>query len=172
MKKYIYVLIFFLLVAMLFWGFTESNSDKTASQASSQQSAIVSAYKDIQWGDNVQKHLTVLKTDLDNVSNAENNSDYSLLAINAQYIIDDTQKAIEENDQYTVSPKFQEAQKEWRLALQDYNSAGQFLLQGANEAKKGSGGFENFQKAATLSNSGTTHLKKASESLGINLSLN
>ena len=130
-----------------------------------------SAYQDIQWGINVQKHLTILKTDFDNVSDAVNKSDYSTLAISAQYEIDHTLKAIEENDQYEVSPKFQEAQKEWRMGLQDYNSAGQYLLQGANEGKSGGTGVDNFQKAAEMSSSGTAHLKKASESLGINLPL-
>ncbi len=173
MKKYIYIILFFLLAAIFVGVFTGSNSNKTTSQsqANSPQSTLASAYQDIQWGANVQKHLTVLKTDFDNVSSAANNSDYAALAINAQYIINDTQKAIEENDQYKVSPKLQEPQKEWRMALQDYNSAGQFLLKGANEAKRGSSGFENFQKAATLRNSGIVHLKKASESLGINVSL-
>lgn len=150
---------------MLIGIFTGSNSYRTTSQsqASSPQTTLASAYQDIQWGANVQKHLTVLKADLDNVSSATNNSDYAALAIYTQRIINDTQKAIEENDQYSVSPKFHKAQKEWRMALQDYNSAGQFLLQGANEAKDGSGGVEKFQKAATLSNYGTAHLKKASE---------
>ena len=104
---------------------------------------------------------------MDGVSDAANNSDYTTLAVYAQYIVNDTQNAIQENDQYTVSPKLQDAQKEWRVALQDYNSAGQFLLQGANEAKNGTGGVENFQKARTFSDSGTAHLKKASELSGI-----
>jgi hypothetical protein len=129
-------------------------------------------YQDIQWGINVQKHLTILKTDSYNVSDAVNKSDYPTLAISAQYIIDHTDKAIEENDQYEVSPKFQEAQKEWRMGLQEFNSAGQYLLQGANEGKSGGTGIESFQMAAQMTSSGTAHLKKASESLGINIPIN
>jgi hypothetical protein len=53
------------------------------------------------------------------------------------------------------------------VALQDYNSAGQFLLQEANEAKNGTIKAENFQKARTFRNSGTDHLKRASELAGI-----
>jgi hypothetical protein len=129
-------------------------------------------YQDIQWGINVQKHLTILKADSNNVTDAVNKSDYSTLAISAQYIIDHTDKAIEENDQYEVSPKFQEAQKEWRMGLQDYNSSGRYLLQGATEGKSGGTGIENFQTAAQMTSSGTAHLKKASESLGINIPIN
>ena len=174
MKKYIYIIIFFLLALVVFGIYNEFNNDKIDSppQASLSQSTLVSMYKNVQWGTNVQKHLTVLKTDFNNVSNAANNSDYAELATYTQYTINHTQKAIEENDQYKVSPKLQEAQNEWRMALQDYNSAGQFMLQGTNETKSGNERFVNFKQAATLGNSGTSHLKRMSESLGINLSLN
>ena len=94
-------------------------------------------------------------------------SDYTTLAVYAQQIVNDTQNAIQENDQYTVSPKLQDAQKEWRAGLQDYNSAGQFLLQGANKAKNGTLEAENFQKARTFRKSGTDHLERASELAGI-----
>lgn len=113
--------------------------------------------------------MRVLKSDFGNISSAENKSDYNALAVAAQYEVNHTQKAIEENDQYEVSPKLQEPQKEWKAALQDYNSAGKFLVEGANEAKSGRNGLGNFQKAAALSSSGTAHLKKASEALGINV---
>jgi hypothetical protein len=174
LKKYIYTTIFFLLALVVFGIYIEPKSDKIASQpqASPQQSTLVSIYKDVQWGANVQKHLIILTTDFNNISNATNNSNYAELATYTQYTIDHTQKAIEENDQYKVSLKLQEAQKEWRMALQDYNSAGQFLLQGANETKSGNERFVNFKHAATLGNYGTSHLKRMSESLGINLSLN
>jgi hypothetical protein len=158
---------------VVFGIYNESNNDQIASQlqASSPQTTLVSMYKDVQWGANVQKHLTLLKTDFSNVSNAANNSNYVELTAYTQYTINHTQKAIEENDQYKVSPKLQEAQKEWRMTLQDYNSAGQFLLQGANETKSSNERFVNFKQAATLGNSGTSHLKRMSKSLGTNISL-
>lgn len=169
MKKYIYIAFLILLLALIVRGFTGSQNGENISkvQQNSPLNTFKSAYQDIAWGNNVQKHLRILKTDLDNVSNATNNSDYTTLAVYAQQIVNDTQNAIQENDQYTVSPKLQDAQKEWRLALQDYNSAGHFLLQGADEAKNGIVGAENFQKAITFRNSGTDHLKKASELAGI-----
>lgn len=169
MKKYLYFTLFLLLFALIAGAFAGSQKDGNVSQAqsSSPQNPLKSAYQDIAWGANVQKHLKILKTDLDGVSDATNNSDYITLAIYAQNIVNDTQTAIQENDQYTVSSKLQDAQREWRLALQDYNSAGQFLLQGANEAKNGTGGAENFQKARIFSDSGTDHLENASELAGI-----
>ncbi|HEX2919564.1 MAG TPA: hypothetical protein VHO50_00210 [Bacteroidales bacterium] len=169
MKKYIYFILFILLIALIVGVFAGSQNDKNSSQAQlySPLNTLKSAHQDIKWITNVQKHLKILKTDLDGVSNAANNSDYATVAVYAQQIVNDTQNAILENDQYTVSPKLQDAQKEWRAALQEFNSAGQFLLQGANEAKNGTGGAENLQKARTFSDSGTAHLKKASELSGI-----
>lgn len=174
MKKYIFIILLFFLAAILVGVFTGFNSEKTdfQSQANSPQSTLASAYQDIQWGLNVQKNMKVLKSDFDNISSAANKSDYTALATATQYEIDHTQNAIEENDQYKVSPKLQEPQKEWRAALQDYNYAGKFSLEGANEAKSSRSGFGSFQKAATLSSSGTAHLKKASEALQENLPLN
>ncbi|AKB82352.1 hypothetical protein MSBR3_1774 [Methanosarcina barkeri 3] len=167
MKKHIYFALLILLIALIVSSFAESQNDENSSRPGSPLNAFKSAYQDIAWGNNVQKHLRILKTDLDGVSNATNNSDYITLAVYAQQIVNDTQNATKENDQYIVSPKLQDAQKEWRAALQDYNSAGQFLLQGANEAKNGTVGTENFLKARAFRNSGTDHLKKASELAGI-----
>jgi hypothetical protein len=169
MKKYIYFILFILLAALIVGVFAGSQNDKNTSQAQLNlpQNPLKSAYQDVKWAANVQKHLKILKKDLDGVSNAENNSDYATVAVYAQQIVNDTQNAIQENDQYTVSSKLKDAQNEWRMALQDYNSSGQFLLQGANEAKNGTGGVENFQKAGAFSDSGTAHLKKASELSGI-----
>jgi hypothetical protein len=174
LKKYIFILLIFLLSLFLIGVISELNNEITSSQttANSPQSTLEFAYQDVQWGLNVQKNLNVLKSDFDNISRAKNQSDYTALAVAAQYEIDHTQKAIEENDQYEVSPKLQEPQKEWRATLQDYNSAGKFLLEGANEAKSGRNGFSSFQKAAASSSSGTAHLKKASEALGISVPLN
>lgn len=169
MKKYIYFILFILLIVIIVGGFAVSQNGRNASQVQSNslQNPFKSAYQDIAWAANVQKNLKILKTDLDGVSNAANNSNYTALAVYAQQTVNDTQNAIQENDQYTVSSKLQDAQKEWRAGLQDYNSAGQFLLQGANEVKNGTIGAENLQKARTLSDSGTDHLKRASELAGI-----
>lgn len=174
MKKFIHITFIFLLALVVFGIYNDSGSDKIAPhpQASSPQSTLVSMYKDVQWGVNVQKHLDILKNDFNNVSYAANNSNFVELAAYTQYTINHAQTAIDEDDQYEVSPQLQEAQKEWRMALQDYNSACQFLLHGANETKSGNERFVNFKQAATLGNSGTTHLKGMAKSLGINLSLN
>ncbi|MDI9395897.1 MAG: hypothetical protein QM426_11035 [Euryarchaeota archaeon] len=169
MKKYIYLALCILVFVLIFRGFVGSQNDENASQAQSNSSLnpFESVYQDIAWAANVQKNLRILKADLDGLSNAANNSDYPALAMYAQQTVNDTQNAIQENDQYTVSPKLQNAQNEWKAALQNYNSACQILLQGANEAKNGTGVAEYFQKSRTFSDSATDHLKRASELAGI-----
>ncbi|AKB35299.1 hypothetical protein MSSAC_0709 [Methanosarcina siciliae C2J] len=167
MKKYIYFVLFILIFALIGWVFGGAQNDENASQPDSPLNTLQSAHQDIAWGINVQNNLKILKADLDGISNATNNSDYVALAVYAQQTVNDTQNAIQENDQYTVSPKLQDAQNEWRLALQDYNAAGQFLLQGANDAKNGTMGTEYFLNASISRNSGTEHLKNASELAGI-----
>ena len=170
LKKYLLIVLFCFLAAIIIGVFTGLDSEKSTSQSreNSPQSTLESAYQDVKWGLNVQKNLKVLKSDFSNISSATNKSDYNALAEAARYEINNTQNAIEENDQYRVSSKLIEPQKEWRAALQDFNSAGTFLLEGANEAKSGRNGLENFKKAAALSSSGTVHMKKVSEALGIN----
>jgi hypothetical protein len=166
-------IILLLLAAMLFWVHTGSFGDKAVFQhrVNSTQSTIESVSNDIEWGVNVQKHLTILKADYNNVSTDVNNSNYTALTVSAQSTITYTQKAIDENDRYKVSLKLQDAQKEWKTALHDYNSAGTFLLKRANEAKRNAGGLEYLKKATTSFNSGIDHLKSVSSPLGINLSL-
>lgn len=159
---------FILFVSLLGSGCIGSGSGETTFQiqANSSQPNLASVYQDIEWCANAQKNLNLLKTDFDAVSNAVNNSDHTLLETSAQYVINDTKKAIEENDQYQVSPELQNVQNEWKLALKDYNYAGRFLLLGANEAKSGNNGSESLQTAKKFSDSGATHLNRASALLG------
>jgi hypothetical protein len=174
LKKYIFfvLLIFLSLILVGVYSGLISETSSSQSQADSPQSTLESTYQDVQWGLNVQKNMMLLKSDFDNISSATNNSDYDALAVAAQYEINHTMSAIGENDQYKVSTKFQESQKEWRAGLQDYYSAGTSLLEGANEAKSGKSGLQNFQAAAASSSSGTVHLKKMSEALGISVPFN
>lgn len=168
MKKHWFLIIFILFASLPGSGCTGPGSDETAFQvqAGSSQQNFVSVYQDNEWCANAQKNLKLLKADFDIVSSAVNNSDYTLLETSAQYVINDTKKAVEENDQYKVSPELQNVQDEWKLALKDYNYAGRFLLLGANEAKSGNNGSESLQAAKKFSDSGATHLNRASALLG------
>lgn len=91
-------------------------------------------YQDRQWGYSMQHHTSLLSPYFKTVSDASRSGDFKTLVTYGQYIANDTQKAIDENNQFKVSPKLQEAQKEWGLAMQDYNSAGKLIVKAGNEA--------------------------------------
>ncbi|MDR7664844.1 hypothetical protein RG963_03390 [Methanosarcina sp. Z-7115] len=90
-------------------------------------------YQDRQWEYSMARHTSSLSSDFKTVSDASKSDDFKTLVTYGQYIADDTQKAIDENNQFKVSPKLQEAQKEWGLAMQDYNSAGKLMVKAGNE---------------------------------------
>ena len=80
-------------------------------------------------------------------------------------MIDDTQMAIEENKQYIVSPKCQDARKEWELALNDYSSAGELMTQAAGETNNNNTDGDDIKQALSLIDSGSGHFRKVQEFL-------
>lgn len=186
-KKTLFIVAWVLIVSMISLGCTESdsNEEKTVSQSASASSQDLAnsaqpketstsqttetVNQDLAWAEYVQKYSPLLGTDFSNAGNAASNYDYDSLATDGQNIVTDTQKALDENSKYTVSSKYQEAQKEWELALKDYNSAGQYMIIVANEGKAGSLNSENINKAASFSESGTGHLNRASALVKANI---
>jgi len=122
-------------------------------------------YQDAQWMANVQKHSALLSNDIEEVGNTTSNSDSDKLATYGQYLIDDTQTAIEENNQYVVSPKCQDARKEWELALNDYSSAGELMTQVAGGANNNNTDSDDIKQALSLIDSGSGHFRKVQEFL-------
>jgi len=154
MKKTIYLILFVLLASMLAVGCTGSSREKTASSGVDQ---------DTSWKESVQKNSALLQTDFENVGTAlsdTNNPDYTTLSTTGQNMVDDSQKALTENKQSNVSSKYQDAQKEWVLALEDSNSAGKYLIMVANDGKSGNMNIENVNNVTSFSNSATAHLKR------------
>jgi hypothetical protein len=114
---------------MLAVGCTGSSNDKNDTQP---------AYQDAAWNESFHNNLALLHTDLNNSINSmdltSNFNDASFIT-SGQNLIDDSQKALNESNQFTVSPKLQEAQKEWSLGLNDSISLGKCLLNLSNGSK-------------------------------------
>lgn len=164
MKKYMYIIFFILLASMLAVGCTGVKDNNNASQTSSPQ-ATEAAYQDTAWRESIQKYTGLLGTDFGNVQaamNNTNNTDYTALATFGQNITDHSQAALAENNQYTVSPKFRDAQKEWGLVLEDSDSAGKSLIVVANDIKSGntSSKIDDIQKYMEYRSSMNAHLEK------------
>ena len=62
-------------------------------------------YQDAAWGQYILRCAPLIGTDLTNAGSAGENLDFTTLGIDGQNIIDDTQRALDENDQYSISPK-------------------------------------------------------------------
>ena len=62
-------------------------------------------YQDAAWGQYIQRCAPLICTDLTNAGSAGENLDFTTLGIDRQNIVDDTQRALDENDQYSISPK-------------------------------------------------------------------
>jgi len=167
MKKYVLVLI--LLFAVVFAaGCVESDSNNSNYQDVENPSNVVensskdtatlgnqSVNQDAEWVASLKIHSMIIQTDLQGLSTAQNPFDAEILSKYGQNLIDDTQRAIEENENYTVSSSLKEAKEYWSSALRDYNMAGQFTVIGADAYMNGDNdsAITNLQKATTFFNS-------------------
>ncbi len=122
-----------------------------------------SAYQDEEWIASAKNQSKIIRTDFAGVSSARESFDADVLGVWGQNLVNDTQEAIEKNDNYTVSSTLQDAQKQWELALQDYNKAGEFIVTGADAYKNGNiiSATNDFRKAATFVKTGTESAKLA-----------
>lgn len=165
---------------MLTAGCTGSNSEQnapqnmeTSSQAAeetsqNQTSSLQSAddeFQDTQWDLYTQNSLRTIMGHISDNADALESEDFTSLAMGGQKMVDDTQNMLDENKQYTVSPKYQAAQKEWILALEDFNSHGKYLVIFANDAKNGSIETENLDKQSSFLESASAHISKIDEIL-------
>jgi hypothetical protein len=187
LKKYVYILLV-LLASMLAVGCTGSNSEKTSSQtseipsqdqASSPQSAPATGSQDSEWIASVQKQYPILKNDFDGMNNVTNQ--YNLSTINncdpdaitkyGQNLMDDAQKALEENSKYTVSPKLQSGQEDWEIALRSCSVAGNSWILTAKDIKNGidlknGTNVGNLTNAIGYTSAALVEMKRSTTSLG------
>ncbi|OEU42302.1 hypothetical protein BGV40_10180 [Methanosarcina sp. Ant1] len=120
-------------------------------------------YQDRQWEYSMARHTSLLSPYLKTVSDASRSGDFKTLVTYGQYIADDTQKAIDENNQFKVSPKLQEAQKEWGLAIQDYNSAGKLMVKAGNEALANIDAVADINQSSEYLKTGNNHYNRANQ---------
>ena len=93
-------------------------------------------YQDAQWLA-VSKSEKFIGSDLEDISKAENDKDYKSLSIYANSLFTDSQKAIDDNDLYNVSPDLQGTKDEERLGLVQLNLYAKYTHMAAEEYKKG-----------------------------------
>ena len=101
------------------------------------------------------------------MSKAENDKDYTSLSIYANSLFTDSQKAIDDNDLYNVSPDLQGTKDEETLALVQLNLYAKYTHMAAEEYKNGNeeGGASYSKQANQYAISYGQHIKKATELL-------
>jgi hypothetical protein len=166
MKKQMLVLVAIAAV-MLAIGCVSSGNENAASQNPSSSSAASTpsggSNQDTDWMLSATSNMNIINADQEEYYKAVNSSDYSSMAKVGQKIVDDTKKALDDNSKYTLSAKAQDAQKEWTAALQDFNSAGNYMILAANDGEAGNSSTENSQQLSSLLLSGADHLNKMSK---------
>jgi hypothetical protein len=114
-------------------------------------------YQDSAWLANMQRFSSLLDNDFKSVSAVSSSDDFSPITVFGRYLIYDTQRAIDDNERYNVSPKYQDAQKEWRLAMQDYNLAGKIMVEAGGEALNNTDASAYVNQYTAYLNSGNKH---------------
>lgn len=152
-KKAMFLISFVLLASMLAVGCTGSNNEKTA-------------YQDAEWNESFHNNLALFHTDLNNsISSMDLTEDFNdpSFIMAAQNLIDDSQNALNENNQFTVSPDLQEAQKEWALALNDSISYGKCYLNMSNNSKNNNEAalYEDLNDLNSIGSSMVAHMNRA-----------
>ncbi|MDQ1252335.1 MAG: hypothetical protein QG646_1456 [Euryarchaeota archaeon] len=121
-----------LLIVMLGIGCVDNSTqtqEQTQEQTQVQTSAattVVDPYGDQGWLDYQLNYGRILRTDLDNITNSMNTSDFISMQQYGTNLQNHTQEAITENQKYKTT-KYSKAQTEWDSAMRDLNTAGYYF---------------------------------------------
>lgn len=143
LKKYTYLIFFVLLATLIVAGCSGSSNDtapytqNNSSQikASPQNSTNNVTYQDAEWVNNVEDNRDLINADLNNSTHATIISDYKTLATSGQNLINDSQNALNQSNQFSVSPAYKNAQKEWKLSLENVSNVGKYAILVANDGE-------------------------------------
>jgi hypothetical protein len=155
MKREVLLLLVSVLVSVALGSVPENATNQA--QALATQTAD---YQDSAWLANMQRISYLLANDFESIS-AVSRGDLTQLTVFGRYLIYDTQRGIYENDHYKVSPNYQVAQKEWRLALQDYNLAGKLMIEAGNDAQNNTDVTASVKLYTNYLNSGNKHANRS-----------
>jgi hypothetical protein len=172
MKKFVFA--FVMLPMILAFGLIESNDNKNLNFDEERSTYIIPvlsfghsqphtltpqlapgfAYQDEEWEMTMHSRFDLIRLETEWASGVKDLDNVEDLRKFGKYLVDDTQNGIIENENYTVSPGLQDTQKIWKLTLKDYNSAGLFLLKGAEAYENGdkTSATINIQKAIEFMN--------------------
>ena len=87
---------------------------------------FVLTYQDSEYADWSIDTNRRISTDLKLLTRATNRLDFESVGVYSGMLYDDAKKALDEIDQFYVSPAFTQSKNEFKLALQDFTQAGYY----------------------------------------------
>lgn len=155
MKREVLLLLVFGLVFVAYGSVLENATNQAQAQA-----IPTADNQDSAWLANMQQLSSLLDNDFKSISEVPSSGDLSPLTVFGRYLIYDTQRAIDDNDMFKVSSKYQGAQKEWRLAMQDYNFAGKLMVEAGDEVLNNADTTTYVSQYTAYLNSGNQHANR------------
>lgn len=126
-----------------------------------------STYQDEEWSISVNKWMPILSEDMTTLGTYATSGDYENMYAKARLLKADCKFALEESQGYTVSPKYEDAKKEYELSLDDFTSAARGIQYAVEAQDRGDA--DNATKMLNTANvyikSGTEHMTNAGNAL-------
>ena len=114
------------------------------------------SYDDIEFASWSSVQSEILGSNTRLIAEAANNEDLEALEEYAALYYDNNEKALEEIDQFDVSPEMQPAKKEYKLGLEDSKQAAYYIERGAKNSDA-----DDLVKGSEYMESATVHFNKA-----------
>jgi HJR/Mrr/RecB family endonuclease len=120
--------------------------------------ALQTVYQDQEWIQHLHRSSSLLNGYFQNLEADLKNLDYANLA----NFVTETRKIMDENSQYSTSPRLQDARKEWGAALVNFNSMGVYTISNGKLTPEANTNFK------LPLESGFDHLNRANAATKIN----
>lgn len=153
----------FMLFGCLGSGSENDNQVKTVEVPAVQAETVQApAYDNTEWLQSYARYRSIIGPELSSAGTAATNYDYDSMVIYGQKIEEDTRAAFQESQNYNVSPRYQEAKRNWEIALLNYQKAGEYIKIAGTD--KGSN-LNNIQKVTNYCETGTTYLNQCQKNM-------
>jgi hypothetical protein len=154
----------FLALILAFGCLGSGSENKQVVEAPAVQAETVQApaNDNTAWIQSQAKYCGIIGPELSSAGDAINNYDYNSMVIYGQKIEADAAAAFQESNNYSVSPRYQEAKRNWEIALLNYQTAGKYIKIVGTE--KGTNQ-ENIQNVINYCETGTAYFKQCKNSM-------
>jgi len=130
--------------------------EEEAPEATPTPTLTPTSYNDSKYFEWAMDTTENILSDITLLANAGKSGDFEGVEMYSRMLYDDAKKALDEIDQFDVSPKMQPSKREFKLALQDFKQGGYYGEKGARNYDA-----DEVNTASEYVLSGTTHLERS-----------